>query len=127
MIVDVLHGTVGAGLWYGIVAMSAPGVAAQDASYGQVKPFDRSVLLQCFDGILRTRRGETTRRWCERRNILAIKAYRKYQNCGETVGNILNKAFHAQYCVEMKFCSMKRAVLCVKISRRLVEKKSNLF
>ena len=127
MIVDVLHGSGDAGLWHGIVAMSAPGVTAQDASYGQIKTLDRSVLLQRFDGVLRARWGKTTRRWCERRNTLAIKAYWKYQNCGETVGNILNKAFHAQCCVEIKFCSMKWAILSVKISRRLVEKKSNLF
>lgn len=39
--------------WDGVVAISAPRVTAQDASYGEVESLDGSVLLDGFDGVLR--------------------------------------------------------------------------
>lgn len=45
---------------YGIVAMSAPGVAAEDAAYGKVEAFEGAMLAECLKGVLRTCRGKTT-------------------------------------------------------------------
>ena len=43
-----------------VVAVAAPGMATQNATYGQVKSFQSSVLLDGLNGILRTCRCETT-------------------------------------------------------------------
>ena len=45
---------------YGIVAMSAPGVAAEDAAYGKIEAFEGAMLAECLKGVLRTCRGKTT-------------------------------------------------------------------
>ena len=41
-----------------IIAVPAPGMAAQDAPECQIEPFYGAVLLECFNGILATGRGE---------------------------------------------------------------------
>ena len=40
----------------GIVPASAPGMATQNAAYGQIQPFERTVLLDRFDAVLRAGR-----------------------------------------------------------------------
>lgn len=40
------------GSGYGIVAMSAPGVAAEDAAGRKVEAFEGTVLAECLKGIL---------------------------------------------------------------------------
>ena len=47
------------GLWNGVIAGAAPGVAAQDAPYGQVEALEGSVFLYGLLGILRAGGGET--------------------------------------------------------------------
>lgn len=44
---------------YGIVAVTAPGVAAEDAAYGKVEAFERAMLPERFKSVLRTCRSET--------------------------------------------------------------------
>ena len=44
---------------YRIVAVTAPGVAAEDAAYGKVEAFERAMLPECLKGVLRTGRSET--------------------------------------------------------------------
>ena len=48
------------GSGYGIVAMSAPGMAAEDAAYGKVEAFEGAMLPECLKGVLRACRGKTT-------------------------------------------------------------------
>ena len=45
-------------LWYRIVTVSAPGVAAEYATDSKVQTFDRSVFAECFESILGTGRSE---------------------------------------------------------------------
>ena len=45
---------------YGIVAMSAPGVAAEDAAHGKIEAFEGAMLAECLKGILRASWGKTT-------------------------------------------------------------------
>ena len=45
-----------------VVAAAAPGMAAQQAADGEVKPFQRTVFLDGLDGVLRTGGSETTGR-----------------------------------------------------------------
>lgn len=45
---------------YGIVAMSAPGMAAEDAAYGKVEAFEGTMLPECLKGVLRASWGKTT-------------------------------------------------------------------
>lgn len=47
------------GSGYGIVAMSAPGMAAEDTAYGKVEAFEEAMLPECLKGILRAGWGET--------------------------------------------------------------------
>ena len=43
-----------------VISRTSPGVATKNASYGQVKSFERSMLLYRFYGILRASRSEST-------------------------------------------------------------------
>ena len=45
-------------LWYRIITVSAPGVAAEYATDSKVQTFDRSVFAECFESILGTGRSE---------------------------------------------------------------------
>ena len=53
-----IHGRIEAGLiiqlflWHGVVAMSAPRMAAQKTSDRQVQSFEGTVFAECFKGIL---------------------------------------------------------------------------
>ena len=47
-------------LGYGIVAVTAPGVAAEDAAHGKIEAFEGTMLPECLKGVLRTCRGKTT-------------------------------------------------------------------
>ena len=47
-------------LWNGIISGTSPGVAAQNTSDCQIQPFERSMFLYRFNGILRSGRSETT-------------------------------------------------------------------
>jgi len=49
-------------LWNGVVAATAPGVAAQDAPHRKVEALERTVLHDGLLGILRASGGETARR-----------------------------------------------------------------
>ena len=42
-----------------IITMTAPGMAAEDTAYRQVKPLERSVLAEGFEGILGACGSET--------------------------------------------------------------------
>ena len=42
----------------GVVAVAAPGVAAEDATNGEIQTFEWAVLTECFQSILGTGRGE---------------------------------------------------------------------
>ena len=48
------------GSGYRIVAVSAPGMAAEDAAYGKVEAFEGAMLAECLKGILRAGWGKTT-------------------------------------------------------------------
>ena len=63
--------------------MSSPGMAAQDASDGEVEAFDGTMLLQGFDGILRTGRREAARRRCHRRDESLIETNGEDEQTGE--------------------------------------------
>ena len=60
-------------LRYGVVAVTSPGVATQNALHSQIHPFDRAVFAQGFNSILRTSWGETARGWGVYRNETLIK------------------------------------------------------
>ena len=48
------------GSGYRIVAVSAPGMAAEDAAHGKVEAFEGAMLAECLKGILRAGWGKTT-------------------------------------------------------------------
>ena len=45
-------------LWHRVVAVAAPGMAAQDAAAGQIEAFEGAVPLDGLDGVLRAGGGE---------------------------------------------------------------------
>ena len=45
---------------YRIVAVTAPGVAAEDAAYRKIEAFEGAMLAECLKGILRAGWGKTT-------------------------------------------------------------------
>ena len=45
-------------LRYRVVAVAAPGVAAEETAYREPQAFKGAVLAECFQGILGTGRGE---------------------------------------------------------------------
>ena len=63
--------------------MSAPGMTAQDAAYGEPQTHERTVLLQRLHGILRTRGSVATRRGSERGDKPLVKADGKDEQAGE--------------------------------------------
>lgn len=66
-----------------IIPMSAPGMAPKNATNCQPQSLERSVLLECLYGILRTRWSVATRRRREGRNKLLVKAYGENQQAGK--------------------------------------------
>ena len=58
--------------------MTAPGVAAEDATYGKVETFERTMLAECLKGILGTCRSESAR-WAtlKRRKADLIEPYQE--------------------------------------------------
>ena len=40
-------------LWYRVVAVASPWVAPQQAAHCEVETFERAVLAECLEGILR--------------------------------------------------------------------------
>ena len=48
------------GSGYRIVAVSAPGMAAEDAAHGKVEAFEGAMLAECLKGVLRASWGKTT-------------------------------------------------------------------
>ena len=45
-------------LRYRVVAVAAPGVAAEETAYGKPQAFEGAVLSECLEGILGTCRSE---------------------------------------------------------------------
>ena len=45
-------------LWYRVVAVAAPGVAAKETAYREPQAFEGAVLSECLEGILGASRGE---------------------------------------------------------------------
>ena len=60
-------------LWDRIVSAASPRVTSGDAADGQVEAFDRAMFSQCFEGILRTCRGEPAAWLLERRYAYLIE------------------------------------------------------
>ena len=60
-------------LWYGVVAVSYPWVAAQYAAYGEVESFEWSVLLYGFHCILGACGSEAAGRWCKGGYAVAVE------------------------------------------------------
>ena len=58
---------------HGVVTTTSPRMTAQDASNGEIKPFQRAVHLDGLEGIARTRRSETTRGGKQRRDAGTIE------------------------------------------------------
>lgn len=61
-------------LWHGVVAASAPRIAAQNAFYGQPHTFHGTMFSDGFDGVLRAGGCVATSRWEVRRNGQLIKS-----------------------------------------------------
>ena len=59
---------------YRIITASAPRMAPQEASDGQIKAAYGAVLPQCLHGILAARGSESARRGCQWRNHTLIEA-----------------------------------------------------
>lgn len=66
-------------LWDGVIPRSSPWVAAQDAPYGKKEPFDRAVLAECLNGILRAGGGKATTGRFEGRQAYLVEAHKRYK------------------------------------------------
>ena len=66
-------------LWYWVVAVTSPWVAAQDAADGKTDSTDGAVLAKRFNGILAARGSKAARRRCERGYAALVEAYRQYK------------------------------------------------
>ena len=62
------------GLGHGVVAAAAPGMAAQDATYGQIEALDGAVFLQRLDCILAAGGGEAAGWRRQGRYVSLVKA-----------------------------------------------------
>lgn len=49
-------------LRHGVIAVTAPWMASEDAAQGQIEALERAMLSECLQGVLGTCRGETTGR-----------------------------------------------------------------
>lgn len=67
----------------GIVSVSTPRVATQNATGGEIPPFEWSILAECLQGILRTGGSITTRRHGERRDTQLIEPYQNNERSRE--------------------------------------------
>ena len=76
-------------LWDRIVSAASPRVTSGDAADGQVEAFDRAMFSQCFEGILRTCRGEPAAWLLERRYAYLIKTHEQDEReCLRTFQNV---------------------------------------
>lgn len=66
-------------LWHWVVAVTSPGVAAQDAADGKPGSTNGAVLAKRFNGILATCGSKAARRRCERGYAALVEAYRQYK------------------------------------------------
>lgn len=58
---------------HGVVAVTSPRMATQDASASQIEPFEGAVFLDGLDCVLRAGGGKAARRWEHGRNGHAIE------------------------------------------------------
>ena len=66
-------------LWHWIIALTSPGVAAQDAADSKPGSTDGAVLAKRFNGILAACGSKAARRRCERGYAALVEAYRQYK------------------------------------------------
>lgn len=85
---------------YRIVSVSAPGMAAENATDCQVQPLERAVLAESLKRILRACGGEAAGRLLERRDADLIEAdqqhEREYCSLPEDALEIILPRFHLQ-------------------------------
>lgn len=67
------------GSGYGIVAVPAPGMAAEDAAYGKIHALERTVLAECLKCILGTCGSEAAGRLLQRRDADLIEPYQQHE------------------------------------------------
>ena len=66
-------------LWHWVVAVTSPGVAAQDAADSKPGSTDGAVLAKRLNGILAARGSKAARRRGERGYAALVEAYRQYK------------------------------------------------
>ena len=78
----------------GVVTTSAARTTAQNAFYGQPKPFERAIFADSFNCILRTSGGETAGGRREGGNARLIEADRQNEEFAQPSANLFPKSFH---------------------------------
>ena len=80
-------------LRYGIISATTPGMAAEDASDGEIQAFEGAVLAEGLKGILRAGGGETAAGLLEGGDADLIESDQEYERCDRYLAyHILNSA-----------------------------------
>lgn len=79
-----------------VVSRTSPRMTPEQAAYGKVKPFQRTVLFDCLDSIFRTSGREPARRRRKRRNAIPIKIDREQEQEGKQLLHTLSDTLSYQ-------------------------------